>query len=197
MASSRTFLKRGVTCCDKTHCGCCVLGRHFGMKVCHGSPLAFFIAGTPFGEEADGQTSEHAQDPDSVTVTDTAIVFVGGGVEPLMEAAFDAPILADRLKPLDRVQLFRRTAADQAHRFWLMFTDVAIELCNLFDVREAGTFRGCRLCANLPTFPSAAIDLVGPGQRGCHGLREKKPPVWRRRSGCVKFAGGLFGFPSP
>ena len=61
-----------------------MLGRHFGMKVRHGGALALFIAGIPFGKEADSQTSEHSQDPDPVAVTDTAVVFVGGGVEPLM-----------------------------------------------------------------------------------------------------------------
>jgi len=34
-----------------------------------------------------------------------------------------------------------------------VFTDVAIELRNLFDVREAGHFRGCRLRVNLSTVP--------------------------------------------
>ena len=84
MASSRTSPERGATCCDKTRCGCCVLGRHFGMKVRQGGALAFFIAEIPFGKEVDSQTSEHSQDPDPVAVTDAAVVFVGGGVEPLM-----------------------------------------------------------------------------------------------------------------
>jgi len=97
-----------------------------------------------------------------------------------MQAAFDAPVFADGLNPLCRVQLIRWTAADQVYRFRLVFTDVAIELCDLLDMRKAGTFRGCRLRVNLPAFPSAPIQFVGPGKRWRHGLRGKSPPAWRR-----------------
>jgi hypothetical protein len=45
---------------------------------------AFGVAGTPFGEETDRQAAEHPQDPNAVSVSDTALIFVGGGVETLM-----------------------------------------------------------------------------------------------------------------
>ena len=103
-----------------------------------------------------------------------------------MQASFDAPVLADGGKPLDCVQSIRSAAGDQVDRLWLVFADVTIELCNLFDVREADTFRGCRLCVNLPLFRPAAICLLGPGKRRRHELRGKKPPAWRR-SVCARF----------
>lgn len=103
-----------------------------------------------------------------------------------MQAAFDTPVGADGVKPLGCVQLIRRAAGDQMDRLRLVLADVAIELCNLLDVREAGTFRGCRLRVYLPLFRSAAIDLLGPGKRRRHGLRGKRPPAWRR-SVCARF----------
>ena len=125
-------------------------------------------------------------DPDSVAGSDTALILIGRSVETLMQSAFDAPVLADGGKPLDCVQSIRSTAGDQVDRLWLVFADVTIELCNLFDVWEAGTFRGCRLCVNLPLFRTPAIDLVGPSQRRRHELRGKRPPAWRR-SVCARF----------
>ena len=157
------------------------------LEVGHGCALAFCIAGPPFGEDADGETSQHPQDPDSVAVTHAALVFVGGRIDPLMQAAFDAPVLTVGGEPLGRVQALRAAAGDQMHRFGLVLANVAIQLCDLLSVWEAGTFRGDLLRANLPAFPSAAIDLVGPRHRRRHGLRGKRPPEWRRRSGCVTF----------
>jgi len=84
MAYSRTGFERGVTCCDETHCGGCVFGTHMGVEIGHGGVLAFRIAGTPFGEETDGQPAEHPQDPDGVAVADAALIFVEGSVETLM-----------------------------------------------------------------------------------------------------------------
>lgn len=54
-----------------------MLGRHMRLKVCHGGALSFFITGPPFSEEADGQTAEHSQNPNTVAVANTAVVFVG------------------------------------------------------------------------------------------------------------------------
>ncbi len=96
-----------------------------------------------------------------------------------MQTAFDAPVLADGVKPLGRVQPTRRTAGDQVDRLGLVVADVTVELSNLLDVGEAGKFRGCRLRVNLSTFSPAAIQLVGPGKRRSHGLRGKRPPEWR------------------
>ena len=84
MTYSRTFSERGVTCCDETHCIRCVFGAHFGLEVGHGGVPALGVAGTPFGEETDRQAAEHPQDPNAVSVSDTALIFVGGRIETLM-----------------------------------------------------------------------------------------------------------------
>ena len=76
MAYSRTDFECGVTCCDETHCGGCVFGTHMGLEIGHGDVLAFRVARTPFGEEADGETAEHTQDPDGVAVADAALILV-------------------------------------------------------------------------------------------------------------------------
>ncbi len=80
MAYSRTGFECGVTCCDEAHCGGCVFGAHMGVEIGHGGALAFCVAGTPFGEETDGKTTEHAQDPDGVAIADSALIFVERGV---------------------------------------------------------------------------------------------------------------------
>ena len=54
-----------------------MFGTHMGLEVGHSGTVSFFIAGPPFGEEADGQTSEHAEDPNAVAVMDATVVFVG------------------------------------------------------------------------------------------------------------------------
>ena len=103
-----------------------------------------------------------------------------------MQAAFDAPVLSGGGKPLCCVKSIRSATGDQVDRLWLVLTDVTIELSDLLDVREASKLRGCLLRVNLPLFPSASIDLVGPRKRRRHGLRGKRPPAWRR-SVCARF----------
>ena len=46
------------------------------MEIGHGGVLAFWVAGTPFGEETDRQTAEHTQDSNGVAVADAALIFV-------------------------------------------------------------------------------------------------------------------------
>ena len=157
-----------------------------GLEVGLGGAVSFGIARAPFGEEADGEPPEHAENPDSVAVADAAQVFVERGVEPLMETAFDTPVLADGVKPLGRVHLTRRAAGDQVDRLGFVGAEVTSESGDLLDMREAGHFRGGRLGVNLPSFPLAAIHLVGRGKRRRQGLRGKRPPAWRR-SACARF----------
>lgn len=159
-----------------------MFGRHIGVEVGHGGVLAFWISGTPFSEQADRQTAEHTQNPNAVAVADTALIFVGRRIQALMEAALDAPILTDAFQPLLRVQTLRRKAADQMDRLGLMFADMAIELGNLLDMREADLLRGGRLRMNLSAFQTFAVDLLGPGHCRSDRLRGKKPPEWRRNA---------------
>lgn len=111
-----------------------------------------------------------------------------------MYCTLDAPVLARSLKPLGRVQALRGPTGQQVHRFGFVFTDMAIEFGDLFDVREAELLRGCRLRMNLSAFPPALVHLVGPGHRRGDRLRGKNPPAWRR-SVCGAFVGSLFGCP--
>ena len=167
---------------------------HGGLEIGHGGVLAVRVAGTPFGEETDRQAAEHTQDPHGVAIADAALIFVGRGVEALVETCFDAPILTDALQPLLRRQAPWREATEQMHRLGFVFTEVAIELCDLLDMGEADLFSGGRLGMDLAALPSAPIQFLGPRHRRAARLRGKKPPAWRRsvRGVC---AGFLFGCP--
>ena len=188
MADSRTFPKSGVTCCDETHCRCEVFGTHFGLEVGHGFSFSSVISGAPFCKETDGETAKHSQDPDRVTIADSGIVLVRGGIESLMQASLNAPVLASGGKPLLRVHLIRGTVRDQVHRFGFVRADAAMEPGNLLDVRETREFSRCRLSMNLALFRSRAIDLVGPGKCRRHGGRGERPPREWRRSVSGSFA---------
>lgn len=97
-----------------------------------------------------------------------------------MQASFNAPVQTSEEKPFFCVHLILGTVCDQVHGLRFVRADVPMESCNLFDVRETGEFRVCRLSVNLALFRSLAIDLLGPGKCRSHGWRGEKPPEeWR------------------
>ena len=167
---------------------------HGRLEIGHGGVLAVRVTRPPFGEETDRQSAEHTQHPDGVAIANAALIFVGRGVEALVETCFNAPILTDALQPLLRRQAPRREAAEQMHRLGFVFTEMAIELCDLLDMGEADLFSGGRLGMDLAALPPAPIQFLGPRHRRAARLRGKKPPAWRRsvRGVC---AGCLFGYP--
>lgn len=136
---------------------------------------AFGIGTFPFGEEADGQPSEHAQDPYGVAVADAAQVFVGGNVEALVKAVLNAPVLPGGHEPLCRIEAFRLPAGELKDGFRRMQAEMAVDSRDLCDVREADPFgiRGFR--EDLPAFPAALVLLVATGLIGCGRLRGKNP----------------------
>ena len=77
-----------------------VFGPHGRLEVGHGGAVAFGVAGSPFGKETDREATQHAENPDGITMTNPAIVFAGGCIEALMQAAFDPPIGAVSREPL-------------------------------------------------------------------------------------------------
>lgn len=155
---------------------------HVGVEVSHGGVDTFGVAGAPFDEEADGETAEHAKDPDGVSVSDTAEVFVGGCIESLMEAVFDDPVFAVGGQPLGGVEIRRFAAGQQPDGFGVVGSDMAVELGGLLGVREADPFRRHRPGMDLPAFPAPAVAFVAPSHGGRRRLRGKRPPERQRRA---------------
>lgn len=171
-----------------------MFGTHGGVEIGHGGVLALRVAGTPCGEETDRQAAEHTQNPHGVAIADAALIFVGRGIEALVEPRFDAPIRTDALQPVLRGQALWREATEQIHRLGLVFPEMAIELCDLLDMGETDLFSGGRLGMDLTALPPAPIQFLGPRHPRGARQRGKKPPAWRRsvRGVC---AGFLFGYP--
>jgi hypothetical protein len=163
-----------------------VFGIHLGLEVGHGGMAAFGVAGSPLYEEAYGEAAEHAQNPDGVGVTHAASVFVGGGVEALMETILDAPVVAGGEQPLGGVHLVGIPTGQPPNGFGLVRPQVAVQLGHLRDMRKAGLLRRRRASVELPAFVAAAVAFLAPGHRRTRRLRGKKPPE-RRRTGNARF----------
>ncbi len=71
-----------------------MISRHKGKEVCGGFELGFFMLGLPVNKEGVGHSGEHALDPHGIGVSDTGQVIKVRDIESLMQAAFDAPVLA-------------------------------------------------------------------------------------------------------
>ena len=117
-----------------------MLGAHLGLEVGQGGVLSFGALRFPFGEEADGQPAEHAQYPYAVAIADSAVVFVGGNVEALVQAGFNAPISAVGLQPLRGVEFYGTPAGQEPYDFGFSFSDLAEELRGLLRMGKADWF---------------------------------------------------------
>lgn len=96
-----------------------------------------------------------------------------------MKAVLDAPVLPRGHEPLCRIESFRLPAGELKDGFRRMQTEMAVDPCDLRDVREADPFgiRGFR--EDLPAFPTALVLLVATGLVGCGRLRGENPPEGR------------------
>jgi len=100
-------------------------GVHVGVEVGHGDMPTLGVAGTPLGLETDGQAPEHAQHPDGVTVTHAALVFVGRGIQTLMDAPLDAPVLAIDPQEGLRQQVLGTATGQEPDGFGLVLAEKA------------------------------------------------------------------------
>ena len=153
---------------------------------------SFRVTRAPLGEQADREAAEQAQDPDGVAVADAAVVLAGGGIEALVQAAFDTPVLPIGLEPLLGVEAVGFAAGQQPNGFGLVRADMPVELGGLRDMREADLLRRGRAGVNLSAFATAAVAFLAPSHGLCHGPRGKNPPRWRG-TGSAPFAGGPSG----
>ena len=179
MAYSRSPAEAGILGFGESDGVAGLFGIHIGVEIRQGGIAPFGIGTFPFGEEADGQTTEHAQDPYAVSVADATSVFVGGNVEALMKAVLNAPVLPGGHEPLCRIEAFRFPAGELKDGFRCTQAEMAVDPCNLRNVWKANPFGIRRFRKDLSTFPAALVLLVAIGLVGCGRLRGKNPPEGR------------------
>lgn len=85
---------------------------HKHLEVCCGDVVRTTLMFSPFHKEAVGNAPEHAQDEDPFVTLNAATIVVVRDIQPLMQAALDAPTLAVKFQPPLSPQPFGWSAGD-------------------------------------------------------------------------------------
>ena len=194
MANSRARLERGGARRDEAEGAAGVIGAVDAVEIGHGGVAAFGVGGPPVSEQTDGQATEHAQDPDAVAGAHAAVVFAQRGVEALVQSTLDTPVLTVGLQPLGGIETGGIAAGQQPDRLGTMVADVAVQLGDLGDMREAHLLGAGHAAVQLPALTPAAIAFRGPCLGRRVGLRGKTRPGYRPGA-LGRFGGCLFGYP--
>jgi len=73
--------------------------------------------GHPDLGQADHQSAKEAQDKGGLGMAHSAVIFVQGHIQGVMQCALNDPVTAFELKEARRIHRFQREAADQVNRF--------------------------------------------------------------------------------
>jgi hypothetical protein len=159
-----------------------VLGGHGVVKAAHGG-LAFVFAMTdPVHGHADDGASDHSEIERRVTAH-TAAVFSGNAIQPLMQAALNAPIIAIRGEHLFSIHARWRTGGQQElyFRFFGRLArklNGADELTGLFREGKANAARVHFEGRQRTFFRPPAIDFRGLGFGRLVLRGKKRAPKW-------------------
>jgi len=148
------------------------------MKIPCGSPLAgepLFLE--PWNGDADCKTPEHSQDVGGLWLADATAILVEHFIKPVVERAFDAPIVAFYRLQVLRRESFQWATADQMHRLDAHLAMAAHSSPQLGDLR--GRWKAERFGSRLLAFDHAdfratavTLPLAGAGPR--RGRRGEK-----------------------
>ena len=131
----------------------------------------------PWDSDADGEAAEHAQNMSGFGGAHPAAVFVESIIQPVVEHAFDAPVLAFQgLQPF-RGESLQRAAADQMHGRGALFAiapDTALQSGDVCGGRKADGLGRRLLAFERADFPAAPVTLPPAGSRLRGGSRGKK-----------------------
>ena len=86
---------------------------HFLVKISQGGLGAFWVQTSPAHKEAHGDASKNAQYPRGIGIANAAAIFIGAGIQSLVQSAFNAPIVALIFLPLGGAQAAGFAAAQQ------------------------------------------------------------------------------------
>ena len=123
--------------------------------------VGLVLSAAPFGEQADDQPAQHAQDPQAIGAAHAAQVVVERHVQTLMAAGFDAPALPVGLQPLARREFGGGQVGEQAHRLILAPGALAGQLGGLRGKGEAESFGRDRAGFQRPALRRAFVFLHG------------------------------------
>lgn len=181
--TNRAALKSGDLAGDKAH-NQVDAPAHLLFKGVSGALACSGLVPRPLPVFALHGSAHDAQDGRGHRTSHPAAVFAGADIQAVMQAVFDAPILAGQLEQAGGVGLLGAQAGDEPDRLHLLFAALefadAIQSRHLQDVGKA-PLRGCGVL-DLDAAPLNAPVSVADLQK----LRGKNPPaggVWLGRAG--------------
>ncbi len=151
-----------------------MFGIHGAEEVSGGFVFGLFLSAAPMHKQAVAQTAEHSDHPHGAGQTHAALIIQVGDIQPLVQAAFDAPGGAIILEPLARLEFCGEKARHQGYGFRAVVPQVAAQQRDLFDAGKVDLFGGGPGGAQGAGFELPFVELTAARQRRRCVLPEKK-----------------------
>jgi hypothetical protein len=193
MANSRRGLEGGAAGVETADRIAMMFGVHRAEEVGGGLVVRFALPATPVHKQTVAEPTQQAHHPHRLRQPHPTQVLQVRGVQPLVQAVLNAPRRPIVRQPLRRVQLFRRQAGHQGHRFGRVLAQLPAQQRHLGDAGKVNRLGARRRRAQHPHFGLALVDLPTAGQRR-RRLRGENSSAGARRVGrCwpVRWAGCL------
>jgi len=148
---------------------------HERLKIGGSNVIGPALSGSPFHEEAVGDSAKHAKHPHPIVTLDSAAVVIVGDVQTLVKPALDAPTCPVQTQPPLGLQLGTGRAGDQGHLFIFSPFGLAQESRRLRRHGKADVLRRDSRRADHTVFRSPFVVLLRAGLCRRRLLRGENP----------------------
>lgn len=151
-------------------------------------------AGQPSSGQTNGQPTEHAQNGQASGRASPAAIFIEGGIQPLVEDSFNAPIIPPALEQFPGFPDFWIGTGDHRPSLaggFALLHGPALKLADLGCGHKADLLRSRILEPQLPAFLTSPVDLPSLGDLRRIPRGEKRGTEEARARSCAAFPGWL------
>ena len=148
---------------------------HERLKVGRSNLIGPALSGSPFHEEAVGDSAKHAKHPHPIVTLNSAAVVIVGDVQTLVKPALDAPTRPVQVQPSLGLKLGAGRAGDQGHLFIFSPFGLAQEARRLRRHGKADVLRRDSRRADHTVFRSPFVLLLRAGFCERRLLKKENP----------------------